>query len=215
MQHMESEICSNDAAKTIRRKKEMQMSEAINDLAGALCKAQSAIKGAVKNTENAFLKTKYADLSSVIDAIRQPFADNGLSYVQSCDGTLDSVIVQTTILHSSGQWMTCGELSMPVLKPDAQSRMSALTYCRRGSLSAATGVAPEDDDGAGAGTDSSTGMPDVNRKAMVAEIAAAPDLKTLQRAYTAAVRVAQEVGDKVDLDVLIKAKDKRKGELGA
>jgi hypothetical protein len=55
--------------------------------------------------------------------------------------------VETVILHSSGQWLSCGVIAVPVVKNDAQGYGSALTYARRYSLSAAFGVAPEDDDG--------------------------------------------------------------------
>jgi hypothetical protein len=43
--------------------------------------------------------------------------------------------------------MECGILHFPASKADPQGHMSALTYARRGSLMAACGIAPEDDDG--------------------------------------------------------------------
>jgi len=126
----------------------MQKSEGIKELAGALAKAQGEIKGALKDQSNPFFKSKYADLASVVEAIRAPFAKNGLSYIQTLDPTeKDEVRVETMILHSSGEWICCGILGVPVTKADAQGYGSALTYARRYSLSAAAGVAPEDDDG--------------------------------------------------------------------
>jgi len=126
----------------------MQRSESIKEIATALAKAQGEIKGAVKDSDNPFFKSKYADLASVVEAIREPFSKNGLSYIQTVepsDG--EEVRVETTILHSSGEWLSGGVLAVPVSKQDAQGFGSALTYARRYSLSAATGVAPEDDDG--------------------------------------------------------------------
>lgn len=126
----------------------MSRSEEIKDLASALAKAQGAMRGALKDTDNAFFKSKYADLSSVVEAIRGPFSENGLSYVQTTEPSdRNEVRVETVILHSSGQWISSGILSMPVTKADAQGYGSALTYARRYSLAAAAGVAPEDDDG--------------------------------------------------------------------
>lgn len=126
----------------------MRMSENIKELASALAKAQGQIKGALKDSNNPFFKSKYADLSSVVDAIREAWASNGLSYVQCVEPSEKSeVSVETVILHSSGEWMACGVLSLPVSKADAQGFGSAMTYARRYSLSAAAGVAPEDDDG--------------------------------------------------------------------
>lgn len=126
----------------------MNHSETLNELAAALAKAQGVITGAKKDSNNPFFKSKYADLASVVEAIRVPFKENGLSYIQSIEPSdKNEVRVETTILHASGQWFSCGVLAVPVAKGDAQGFGSALTYARRYSLSAAAGIAPEDDDG--------------------------------------------------------------------
>ena len=126
----------------------MNRSENLNELATALSKAQGVIQGAKKDSANPFFKSKYADLASVVEAIRIPFAENGLSYIQSIEPSeRNEVRVETTLLHASGQWFSCGVLAVPVAKADAQGFGSALTYARRYSLSAAAGIAPEDDDG--------------------------------------------------------------------
>lgn len=126
----------------------MNKSEQLNELAAALAKAQGQIKGALKDSANPFFKSKYADLSSVVEAIREAFSSNGLSYVQRTEPTeANEVRVETVLLHSSGQWLSAGVLNIPVSKADAQGFGSALTYARRYGLSAAAGVAPEDDDG--------------------------------------------------------------------
>lgn len=125
----------------------MNKSESIKELAAALAKAQGEIKGALKDSANPFFKSKYADLSSVVEAIRDPLAANGLSYVQIAHDAENSAKIETVILHSSGEWFSCGWVSVPVSKADAQGFGSAMTYARRYSLSAAFGVAPEDDDG--------------------------------------------------------------------
>lgn len=126
----------------------MNHSESIKELATALAKAQGSMKGALKDTKNEFFKSKYADLASVVEAIRAAFSENGLSYVQTTEPSeKNEVRIETLILHSSGEWLSSGVLSMPVTKTDAQGYGSALTYARRYSLSAAAGVAPEDDDG--------------------------------------------------------------------
>jgi hypothetical protein len=57
------------------------------------------------------------------------------------------VTVETVFLHSSGQEISGGLLHVPAPKNDPQGYGSALTYCRRYSLMAACGIAPEDDDG--------------------------------------------------------------------
>ena len=55
----------------------MNKSESIQELAKALNLAQSVMGGAKKGAVNPFFNSKYADLSSVIQAIKEPFADNG------------------------------------------------------------------------------------------------------------------------------------------
>lgn len=125
----------------------MSKSESIKELATALAKAQGMMKGALKDSANPFFKSKYADLASVVEAIRVPLANNGLSYVQISHERENAAAVETLILHSSGEWMSAGIVSAPVTKADAQGHGSCLTYCRRYSLSAAFGVTPEDDDG--------------------------------------------------------------------
>lgn len=128
----------------------MNKSESITNLATALAMAQMNIKGAIKDSANPFFKSKYADLSSVVEAIRPAFGQCGLSYVQRIEPSdKDEVRVETILMHASGEWLSCGVLNLPVSKADAQGFGSALTYARRYSLAAAAGVAPEneDDDG--------------------------------------------------------------------
>ena len=125
----------------------MNSSATLKELATAMAKAQGEIKGALKDSANPFFKSKYADLSSVVEAIRAPLASNGISYVQIAHDSDSSAKIETVILHSSGEWLSCGPVSVPVSKADAQGFGSAMTYARRYSLSAAFGVAPEDDDG--------------------------------------------------------------------
>lgn len=124
---------------------EMQSSE-VGELAAALAKAQSQMRGAVKDSTNPFFKSKYADLSSVWDACRVPLSTNGLAIVQTTDGREDGVIeIITTLIHSSGEWMR-GRLPIRPMKQDPQSTGSAITYGRRFALASMVGVCPSDDD---------------------------------------------------------------------
>jgi hypothetical protein len=126
----------------------MNSSQTIAALAASMAKAQAAIEGAAKDTLNPHFRAKYADLASVVAAIKRPLADNGLAYTQVLhDGESAAAKVETIIMHSSGEWLSNGVFSVPVDKNNAQGYGSALTYARRYSLSAAFGVAPEDDDG--------------------------------------------------------------------
>ncbi len=124
----------------------MERSESMKEIATALCKAQSMMKHAKKDSANPFFKSHYADLASVIDAIREPFASQGLSFVQGIGDSDHGVAIETMLLHTSGEWLS-STYSVPVTKADAQGVGSAITYGRRYALAALCGVAAEDDDG--------------------------------------------------------------------
>jgi hypothetical protein len=130
----------------------MQQSEQINELAEALAKAQGLMQNAKKDSHNPHFKSNYADLASVIDAIRLPFAENSLSYYQTTDFDSEGgVTLHTTVAHKSGQWIRSAYPVRPQ-QNTPQGFGSALTYARRYTLSAMAGVAAEDDDGnAGSG----------------------------------------------------------------
>lgn len=128
----------------------MEKSESIKELSGAMAKFTLALDGAAKDKTNPHFKSKYADLSSVCDAIRAALAGTGLSYVQNSHQFEKGAAIETVILHSSGEWLSTGVVPVSMSKGDAQGFGSAMTYARRYSLSMAFGVAPEDDDGNGA-----------------------------------------------------------------
>lgn len=120
-------------------------SEQINELAAALAKAQGQIKGAVKDAQNPFFKSQYADLESVWGAIRKPLADNGLAVTQPVVGSE----LHTYLIHASGQWI---QSVYPIVAKDnsPQAIGSSITYARRYSLAAMVGVYQTDDDAEGA-----------------------------------------------------------------
>ena len=124
----------------------MNKSESIKSLAVAMCKAQGEMGVAHKDANNPFFKSKYADLSSVVDAVKLPFANNGLSYVQFPIEQADRVGIETILMHDSGEWLS-GSFTVKLSKQDAQGAGSAITYCRRYSLQSMSGVPSDDDDG--------------------------------------------------------------------
>ena len=190
----------------------MNKSESIKELATSLAKAQGSIKGAIKDSSNPFFKSKYADLASVVEAIRSAFAANGLSYIQTVEPSqADEVRVETMILHSSGEWISCGVLALPVSKVDAQGYGSALTYARRYSLSAAVGVASEADDDGNAAVAAKPKLIDYSKH--LAALGAAPTLDDLQKVFTVAYKSAQVANDTQGMHLLTNAKNERKAAL--
>lgn len=124
----------------------MNQSESIKNLAAAMAAAQSQMGAAIKGASNPFFKSKYADLGSVIEAIKPHFAANGLSYVQFPVSGESSVGVTTRLMHSSGEWLE-QDYFIPLGKMDAQAAGSAITYARRYALQSIAGIPAEDDDG--------------------------------------------------------------------
>lgn len=125
----------------------MEKSESLKELATALCKFQSEVEKIKKNSENPFFKSKYADLSSILDVIREPLVKNNLSFVQFPSGENG---LTTMLMHTSGEYIQeC--YTMKPAKNDPQGLGSAITYQRRYALGAILGLnIDEDDDGNGA-----------------------------------------------------------------
>lgn len=120
-------------------------SDQINELMGALAKAQGEMIHASKDSSNPHFRSKYADLASVWGACRESLSKNGLSVVQSMDFAGESQILVTTLGHASGQWIK-SILKLPMQKPGPQELGSCITYCRRYALAAIVGVYQDDDD---------------------------------------------------------------------
>jgi hypothetical protein len=129
----------------------METSESIAQLAAALSLAQAAMTSASKDATNPFFKSKYADLGSVIFALKDAFAKNGLSFTQAPRMVGSSVGVTTRIMHKSGEYIQ-GDLSLPLHKSDPQAAGAAITYARRYALQSMAGLPAEDSDAEGAMT---------------------------------------------------------------
>lgn len=126
-------------------------SESTAMLDEALSMAQGEIRGATKDAENNFFKSRYATLSSIWDAARGPLAKHFISVSQWPMLTHDGQIHIVTRLACGGEWLRA-TFSMPITKMDPQGVVSAVTYARRCALAAAVGISPEDDDGNEAST---------------------------------------------------------------
>jgi hypothetical protein len=116
------------------------------ELFTALHKAQAEMSGAVKDANNPFFKNKYADLTAVIKAIKEPCSNNGLFYSQHPVVNDNCVGVETVVIHSTGQFMA-SKLLIPMSKLDPQGVGSCITYARRYALQSIFGIPAVDDDG--------------------------------------------------------------------
>lgn len=122
----------------------------LGQLATALALAQGQMRGAIRDSENPHLRSKYADLASVWDACRTALSANGLSVVQCPDSEGPKVTMTTFLLHNSGEFIK-SVLSLSSMKEKLDSPQvagSTITYARRYALSAMVGISPADDDDA-------------------------------------------------------------------
>ncbi len=121
--------------------------ENIEKLASALIKVQSEIGVAVKNKENPHLRSKYADLAAVWDAIAPALTKYGVAVVQAPIWRDGGQFLRTILIHESGQSIE-GEYLVRPTKDDPQAWGSCLMYARRYSLAAMIGVVSGEDDDA-------------------------------------------------------------------
>ena len=185
------------------------------NIASAFVKAQRAFGPALKTSTNPHFRSKYADLSNCIEAVIDALNANGIGLMQRTYESKDGVMVETIFVHESGEVMECGLLHVPAAKQDPQGYGSALTYARRYSLLAATGLAPEDDDGNSASR--RTEIKSTVNESQLLDLMAAMDevttLKELQEAYKAAYKATN--GEQAWQTKVIAKKDAKKSQLEA
>lgn len=120
----------------------------LKELAIAMAKAQAEMSNAVKDVDNTFFKSKYADLAGVREAVMPALNKHGLSVMQMPTSKEDgSIYVKTILMHESGESI---DFDGPCVKPEqatAQKIGSLITYLRRYNLMSITGIASDDDDG--------------------------------------------------------------------
>lgn len=136
----------------------IRQSEKISQLMEALSKAQGAFPVIDKNREvevynkehtRIIYTFKYADLTEIIAKTRPALSAHGISFTQSMDVIGETPFYFTRLMHASGEWLDTGWLPISITKGLAMKDVAgALTYGKRLSLSAALGVAADDDNDA-------------------------------------------------------------------
>ena len=122
----------------------MRTSDSIDAISAALAKVQGEVANPVFNKTNPHFKSSYADLASVLNAVRPALSKHGIAIMQMTNLEGAGVVLYTRLTHSSGQWI---ESVYPVTTSSKHQEIaSSLTYAKRLSLSAIVGVAGEDDD---------------------------------------------------------------------
>lgn len=121
-------------------------------LAQAMTLAFAEIESATKAAKGQVGKSAYfyADLTSVIEAIKPALVKHNLFFTQHPRPNDRGVEVETILHHAGGETFSLGSLFVPAANLNAQGFGSALTYARRYGLVTAFGVPVEDDDGSAA-----------------------------------------------------------------
>ena len=113
----------------------------------ALSVAQAAMGPVVKGATNPHYKSKYADLSDVMQVALPALNSNNIAAWHSVvvmDGTN---YMRTTLSHGESDTHIFCDVPLIVAKNDMQGMKSATTYAKRIGIESLTGIAPEDDDG--------------------------------------------------------------------
>jgi ERF superfamily protein len=151
---------------------EFQISSAeIGKITEALSKAQGKIENALKDSNNPFFKSKYADLSSVMAVTKEPLSSNNLCFSSSIVQAGGVNFLVCTLSHISGEWFR-SYMPLMMAKQDMQSLGAAISYGRRFCLAALCHVGVEENDGEGT-VDRGTGevkKPEEVKKAVEAPI---------------------------------------------
>lgn len=131
----------------------MEHSNSIKAITAALLHVQQGVGTVPKQSDNPYFHSKYANLETVLDAIKKPLNDAEIVFMQLPSESHDSKPALTTVfLHKpSGEWIssTC---PMVIAKDDPQGYGSSMTYHRRYNLCAALGLKTDEDDDGQAGS---------------------------------------------------------------
>lgn len=123
-------------------------SEKIEDIIGALVKAQAEIKSAEEDSTNPHFKSKYASYEAIRSACKQPLLKNGLVLTHHLGDENGRRVMITQITHTSGQWMRSYLILPQSDKETPQAVGSGISYAKRYSLSALLAMGTGEDDDA-------------------------------------------------------------------
>ena len=109
-----------------------------------LSEFQSKVEAVKKKATNPHFKSKYASLDGVLEVIKEPLREVGLTFTQipRIEG-LETVIADI----EDGTNYIKGTVPYLLTKNDMQGLGSAITYARRYALVSMLGLEQEDDDG--------------------------------------------------------------------
>lgn len=170
-----------------------------------------------KNVTDGPLKgKKYAELSSVVNAVTPALSQHGLSHSwRLTKDERDWIEVTCTITHVLGHSESVSMGGPPDTggaKNAIQARASSTNYLQRYTLKAVCGLAEQGDDNDGNG--GGKGMDEGALADHLAAVDAAADAESLKKSFGAAWKAAEAANDKGAMRLLTQHKDARKKALG-
>lgn len=158
----------------------MEKSPTLAKLAAALSAFQADMESVTKDATNPFYKSKYATLENIISTAKPHLKAHGLSFSQlpDADG------LTTIVMHVSGEFIqaTC---RMTPKDDSPQAQGSAISYGRRYALSAALGIATDEDDDGNAASKAPVAPQEARRTTQAAK----PTKETALRVEAAKERI--------------------------
>lgn len=124
-----------------------QANTGVSSIHASFIAAQAEFGAAVKGAVNPHFKSRYADLSAVLEAVLPALNKHGLGLlyrVHDCDV---GVRLEAVVIHTSGEELSSGILHLPVAKNDSQAVGSALSYGKRYLGTGIFALQTADDDG--------------------------------------------------------------------
>lgn len=124
----------------------VKFSEKIDKLLPKLAKVKANLNVLVKDANNPFFKSKYADLNQHLSEVEPKLNEQGLLLLQPCSYVLGKNVVTSIIFDlESGQFI---ESSISIVgESKMQDSGGGVTYGRRYTLNALLVMTAEDDDG--------------------------------------------------------------------
>ena len=118
----------------------------MSELAKALTAFHTELPKVGKGSTNPAFKSKYADLADIVSVVLPALAKQGLAWFTTPHVSDDGFVLEYELRHTSGEAIT-GSWPLPdPEKATPQQMGSAVTYAKRYTLSAVTGIAPDEDD---------------------------------------------------------------------
>src|SRR5580693_3889529 len=114
----------------------------------ALFKAQEEIQNPLKNKENPFHKSRYADLAAYLDSTKGPLRKYDLFFTHTTFVREGLIICKTSLNHMSGQSIFTELPLGSATGIGMQAMRAAITYAKRYNISDICNICADEDDDA-------------------------------------------------------------------